>query len=365
MVVDDTPANLQLLQKMLQTGGYRVVVFPSGKLAMSAAARNQPDLILLDVTMPEMDGYEVCEQFKADAQLKDIPVIFISALNDISDKVRAFAVGGVDYVTKPFRIEEVLARVRTHLSLCAARRELKKQNEILQENIHLREVVEQISRHDLKGPMTAFINVPEMLMSASNLEPDQRELLELLSKSARRLLDMIHRSLDLYKMEVGTYQYTPVMVNILRVVRDVFRELKGLAERKNLTFKLQLDEQPVKEGAVYEISGEEFLFFSIFSNLIKNAVEASPADGVVTVSLTTTVRPTVSIHNFGVIPEQIRSRLFERYVTFGKERGTGLGIFSAHLMIKTMSGELSFTSDEAHGTTMNVIMNPAPPAPKN
>ena len=117
LVVDDTPANLQVLAGMLKDRGYKVRPVPSGKLALLAAHRDPPDLILLDINMPEMNGYEVCERLKADGILKGIPVIFISALTEQLDKVKAFALGGVDYLTKPFQMEELHARVETHLKL--------------------------------------------------------------------------------------------------------------------------------------------------------------------------------------------------------------------------------------------------------
>jgi two-component system NtrC family sensor kinase len=117
LIVDDTPANLRLLSQMLAEHGYQVRPVPDGPLALAAARAEPPDLILLDVRMPEMNGYEVCEHLKGDAQTRDIPIIFISALDATQDKVRAFAVGGVDYVTKPFQAAEVLARVETHLAL--------------------------------------------------------------------------------------------------------------------------------------------------------------------------------------------------------------------------------------------------------
>src|SRR5437868_7615064 len=117
LVVDDAPANLQVLSGMLKDRGYKARPVPSGKLALQAARRDPPDLILLDINMPEMNGYEVCERLKADDQLKGIPVLFISALNEQLDKVRAFVLGGVDYLTKPFQMEELQARVETHLKL--------------------------------------------------------------------------------------------------------------------------------------------------------------------------------------------------------------------------------------------------------
>src|SRR5947209_3775517 len=128
LVVDDTPANLQVLAGMLKDRGYRVRPVPSGKLALLAAGRDPPDLILLDINMPEMNGYEVCEHLKADDNLKGIPIIFISALTEPLDKVKAFAIGGVDYLTKPFQMEELHARVETHLKLRRLQIELEETN---------------------------------------------------------------------------------------------------------------------------------------------------------------------------------------------------------------------------------------------
>jgi phosphoserine phosphatase RsbU/P len=128
LVVDDTPANLQVLAGMLKDRGYRARPVPGGKLALSAARRDPPDLILLDINMPEMNGYEVCEHLKADDSLKGIPIIFISALTEQLDKVKAFATGGVDYITKPFQMEELHARVETHLKLRRLQLELEETN---------------------------------------------------------------------------------------------------------------------------------------------------------------------------------------------------------------------------------------------
>ncbi len=147
MVVDDTPANLKLLEQMLGGQNYRVLGFPRGVMALRAAALNAPDLILLDIDMPEMDGFEVCRRLKADETLKDIPVLFISALIETEDKVKAFFVGGVDYVTKPFQFEEVHARVKTHLRLRWMQRELERHNHQLEDLVQ--EKVSEISNSQL------------------------------------------------------------------------------------------------------------------------------------------------------------------------------------------------------------------------
>ncbi|MFS8116940.1 MAG: response regulator [Microcoleus sp.] len=136
LVVDDTPENLRLLAGILSEKGYKVRPVPNGKLAVSAAQKMPPDLVLLDVMMPEMDGYEVCQQLKNSEITKNIPVIFISAINDVMDKVKAFEVGGVDFITKPFQVEEVLARIETHLKICSLQQSLQEKNQDLATAIH-------------------------------------------------------------------------------------------------------------------------------------------------------------------------------------------------------------------------------------
>ncbi len=137
LIVDDTPANLRLLSQMLAEHGFQVRPVPAGALALAAVQAEPPDLILLDIRMPEMSGYEVCEHLKADARTAEIPIIFISALDAVRDKVKAFAAGGVDYVTKPFRVEEVLARVETHLSLRKLQKRLQDANRRMERELTL------------------------------------------------------------------------------------------------------------------------------------------------------------------------------------------------------------------------------------
>lgn len=136
LIVDDTPTNLRLLSQILQHDGYKVRAVSDGEHALKAVASKPPDLILLDIMMPEMDGYEVCRRLKADPQAREIPIVFISALNESLDKVRAFTVGGVDYIIKPFQAEEVLARVHTHMTLHELQRRLQETNDRLTAQNH-------------------------------------------------------------------------------------------------------------------------------------------------------------------------------------------------------------------------------------
>jgi len=168
------------------------------------------------------------------------------------------------------------------------------------------------------------------------------------------MLEMINRSSDLYKMEQGTYQLNPVPVNLVKIVLQVFHEFETLAKGKRIRCSLLINKNPASGQSIFEVVGEDFLFFSILSNLIKNAIEASPEQNEVLVMLEDSPNFTISVKNRGVIPVQIRERLFQRYATYGKEGGTGLGVYSASLMGKTLGGNLTFTSTESDGTTFLV-----------
>lgn len=145
LVVDDTKENLRILVEALGGEGYKVRPALSGRIALEAARKEVPDLILLDILMPGMDGYQVCEALKADARLRDVPVIFISALDEVADKIKGFRAGGVDYISKPFQTEEVLARVETHLTLRALQKDLEEKNESLRKlNRDLQQALDEI-----------------------------------------------------------------------------------------------------------------------------------------------------------------------------------------------------------------------------
>jgi len=189
MVVDDTPANLRLLDNVLRERGYQVFAFRNGDLALTAARRNPPDLILLDVNMPEMNGYEVCERLKADSTVQDVPVIFISAMNETMDKVRAFSTGGVDYVSKPFQVEEVEARVQTHLKLHRLQRELA------EHNIRLQELVKEQVREITNAQMAIIFAMARMAESRDDETGKHSERVRRYCVSLARGLQSTHPDL--------------------------------------------------------------------------------------------------------------------------------------------------------------------------
>jgi two-component system sensor histidine kinase/response regulator len=232
LVADDTPANLRLLFQMLTEQGYKVRPVPDGQWALRAARSTPPDLILLDIRMPKMDGYQVCEQLKADEQTRDIPVLFLSALGEKEDKVKAFSVGGLDYITKPFQVEEVLARVRTHLALRALQNELETANErLVRSNAELRARNEELDAfvhtvaHDLKSPLAIVAGYAEVLaLTYEEMEPEEIEqILGTTTQMARKLARIVDNLLLLARARKEDATILPLCM--AEIVADALERL--------------------------------------------------------------------------------------------------------------------------------------------
>jgi len=356
LVVDDTPANLRLLAGILTEQRYNVRPVKNGKLALWAArGTTPPDLVLLDILMPEMDGYEVCEKLKADERTRDIPVIFLSALDDVRNKIKAFSAGGVDYITKPFQEEEVLARVETHLNQRRMQRRLEEQNKALIEAARLREDVERITRHDLKTPLNALIGFPRIMMTDDNISAKQLEYLKIIEESGMILLDMINLSLDMFRMERGMYQFQPAPVDVLQIIRRIMKDTEPAVMVKRLSIEILINGKSAGNEEGFSVQGEELLCYSMLANLIKNASEASPQGERITVGLADEEgMAVISIHSRGAVPGDIRGRFFDKYVTSGKESGTGLGTYSARLIAETQGGSIHLETSEEKGTTVTI-----------
>ena len=242
LVVDDTPANLQLLSGMLKDCGYKVRPALNGELALQAARHSPPDLILLDITMPGLSGYEVAEQLKQDEKLQKIPIIFISALTETLDKVRAFTVGGVDYVTKPFQYEEVAARVETHLKIRRLQADLEQSNQGLQESNDelqrlqvLRDNLVHMIVHDMNSPLGAMIGFISLCESSDKIPAEVASYLAHALNAANSLAAMVRSMLDISKMEAGQLKLDRKDCDLTALAREIFTQFESL--RKNRRFE--------------------------------------------------------------------------------------------------------------------------------
>ena len=228
LVVDDTPENLHVVVRLLQRQGYRVRPAPTGKHALTSAQKEPPDLILLDIMMPDMDGFEVCRRLKADERTRDIPVIFISALDEGLDKATAFSVGGVDYVTKPFQAEEVLSRVYTHLTLHQMRRSLQEKNEILQQQNAELDAFAHTVAHDLQTPLSIIAGYTQLLLpgNPTNTTADLALIGESSYRAAQKASSIIQNLLLLASVRKEQVTLHPLqMAGIIEQVRERLHSL--------------------------------------------------------------------------------------------------------------------------------------------
>ncbi len=349
LLVDDIPANLELLMSHLEKL-YVTPIAKDGARALERARLIQPDLILLDIQMPIMDGYETCHQLKQFEETKDIPVIFMSALSQPIDKVRGFQLGAVDYITKPIESTELHARISTHLTLSRMRKELQEKNKQLEENALRQKRVESILRHDLKSPLQAILCIPDLLRLDDACSDSQKELLSLLDQSAHNILDMVNSSLTLYKMEHGTYSVTFKKIDVISSIQKIIDTSKTHSKKISIKINAFNSDETLLSSAY--IGGEEALLYSLFSNLIKNAIEASHTNDTIVISVIEGENIVITITNSGAVPVDVRSTFFEEFSTSGKEFGTGLGTYSAKLITEALKGSISLDSSVDEQTTI-------------
>lgn len=356
LAVDDTPENLDVVKSVLAPD-YAVKAAVNGKMALKIARAQSPDLILLDIMMPEMDGYEVCKRLKADRATRDIPVIFLTALNQVGDEARGFKLGAVDFIAKPVVPAIVRARVKTHLALSEARKKLENHNLALIEAAQLREDVEHITRHDLKSPLNAIIGVPQYLLGQCRFTESQKSLVLGIEQAGLRMLEMINMSLDLFKMENGAYLFAPEPVDIYELLQKVFGDIESSAQKKQLELRILIDGRPAGKDRGAVAMAEPLLCYSMFANLCKNAIEASGEGDLFSINIVGGQKTEIVFDNAGEVPESIRDTFFEKFVTKGKDYGTGLGTYSARLMAETQNGEISLDTSAPGRTRIRVVLD--------
>ena len=356
LVVDDEKSNIDLLVHTLMPD-YQTLVAKSGPEALQKAFDLPLDIILLDIMMPGMNGFEVLQRLKEEETTREIPVIFLTAMSNYEDESFGIKLGAADYIKKPFNPEVVKVRIQNQLEICRAREELKEQNRLLQENMQLREQIEAITRHDLKAPLNAVIGLPELIfMDGENLTPDQVENVQMIKESGYKMLNMINRSLDMYKMEKGSYEFTPQAVDLTRVLENLIREYAPVGDKKKIALAMEYPEDIGQDDKICAYA-EELLCYSLLSNLLNNAIEAGIPGETILLDLSGQENEVcVCIRNRQPIPEEIRESFFDKHVTRGKSSGTGLGTYSAWLMTWNMNGRIEFASSQEQGTSVCVFL---------
>ncbi len=343
LIVDDNPENVRILGAAIKSIDCNLSVALSGEAALDMIEEEMPSLILLDVMMPNLSGFEVCERLKNNPKTKDIEIIFITAAVNLEEELRGLGLGAIDYIHKPISVPIVQAKVQFHLELIISKQELQLKNEALAEVNRLRDDIERITQHDLKSPLTAIMCYSEMMMEDDDIPEEKKQrFLKSIYDAGNTILFMVNNSLDLYKMEVGTYEYTPKLIPLNDVIKNVIKDLHVLATSKQL--KIDIEQFENKD---FETFAEKHLSYSLFANLLRNAIEASPNNGVITIKMFYENKQSViSITNSGAVPEVIRATFFDKYATSGKKNGNGLGTYSAKLMAETQLGTIGMRTND-------------------
>jgi signal transduction histidine kinase len=351
MIVDDNPTNLKMLQEVMQARNYRVLVLVDSKMVFNAVTQDRPDLILLDINMPGMNGFEVCEQLKADESLREIPVIFITALAETANQVKAFAVGGVDFVTKPIQVEEVQARVETHLTICRQKRELQDSYNKLRELETLRDNLVHMIVHDMRSQLMIVLGRLNMTQKLSLPEKAASNLTSALG-AANWLAEMVSSLLDVSKMEAGQMLLEMAEINLNHLVRETFQEIEPLQGQRQLNL--------ISAGEMPALVGDTILIRRVIQNLIVNAIKFTDREtGVITVSIDgtaeNTIRVSVADNGPGILPEY-QEKVFDKFYQIdarkqGQARSTGLGLTFCKLAVEAHHGQIGLESQAGRGST--------------
>lgn len=330
LIVDDTPANLSVLVETLGGAGYRLMVAEDGEEALAQTAQTVPDLILMDVMMPGIDGFETCRRLKASDRTKDVPVLFMTALNETADKVKAFAAGAVDYLSKPIEHDEALARVRTHLTLRRLRREL-------QEQLAVKERFMRIASHDLRNPLFLVLMAGASARRHPDLPADVLRHLDNICESATQMRRIVDTFLELRAPEASTAGMGRVDLNLLG--EAVARLHTHSAERKQISMATAFT------PALPLARAEAMPAYQAFTNLVSNALKFTPPGGRVEIATradSTRVRAEVRDTGPGV-PAAERTMLFQEYARLsprptGGEESNRLGLAIVKHLVESQGG---------------------------
>jgi len=367
LIVDDTLANLELLSNMLKEYGYEARLAPNGKLALAAAQAEPPDLILLDIKMPQMDGFEVCKRLKADETLKDIPVIFITALNDTKDIVKAFSLGAVDYITKPFHIEEIQVRVRNHIKICNLQRQLHAQNQDLERKViertqdlakanarlqeldHLKDDFLRMLSFEIRTPVNGVLGIGELIIDLVPECEDSTQYINAFHDSSLRLRNLIEDTniiVNLNKLPLNGEAATSFSI-LLDKVRDSLPQIE-----------ISLDDHPALKSVF--ISGENNLLQKAMVTIINLATVFSQNKQHVQIKNSLEakfLRLELDIDNLGLSDEQC-TVFFEiesnvRAVSYAED--LGLAPVVAQSIISAFGGEMRIVKTEENCGYLEVL----------
>jgi len=358
LVVDDNPTNLGVIVDYLEDQEFEIITARDGEEGLEKAAYARPDIILLDIMMPGIDGFETCRLLKESELTNTIPVIFMTALASEEDKVRGFEMGAVDYITKPVQQREVLARVNTHLRIQEQSKQLKAQAEQLLALNASKDKFFSIVAHDLRGPFLPLLGNLELLadMADQFTTEEVKEMSVTSHRAAKRVADLLENLLQWSRIQMGRMEYLPERLNLSGIAQQTVELFGPIAQAKGIS--LQYD---IEDGL--KVYADDNMLRTVLRNFVSNALKFTNPQGTVTISARLTGKNIeISVADTGVgISEDALNKLFiigihNSTTGTAQEKGTGLGLIMCKEMVELNNGTVWIESIVGKGTTVKCTL---------
>lgn len=358
LIVDDVVSNVLLLKILLTNEKFQVCTANCGNMCIEQAKAEKPDLILLDVMMPDISGFDTAVILKKDPQTADIPIIFLTALNNPSDLVHGFQVGANDFLTKPFNKEELIVRVMHQITLVAAKRLIQQQNQELRATISNRDKMYSVIAHDLRSPMASIRMVLNLIVTTMSPDTIGQELYELLDKANREseeCHDLLDNLLKWTKSQTGRLNVVLQDLDLNDIIPGVVDIFEMIAQTKRIILEYKGTSEPMV------VRADNDMLKTVVRNFLSNAIKFSPEESVIEIMMTkegSFAKVSITDHGVGIAPERLDSIFHKGETTYGTsgEEGSGLGLQLCADFSRKIGGDVKVESKLGEGSTFSVFV---------
>ena len=358
LIVDDVVSNVLLLKILLANEKFQVCTASNGKDCIEISRKEHPDLILLDVMMPDLNGFDTAVILKKGEDTKDIPIIFLTALNTPQDLVHGFQVGASDFLTKPFNKEELVMRVTQQISLVAAKRIIEQQNQELRATLNNRDKMYSVIAHDLRSPMASIRMVLNLVVASASPETVGEEIYNLLDQANREseeVHDLLDNLLKWTKSQTGRLNVVKQELELNDIIPGVVEIFDNIAATKHIKLELKSESDSLK------VEADNDMLKTVVRNFLSNAIKFSPADSTIEITMTKEnefAKVSVRDHGVGIASDRLDSIFHKGETTYGTggEEGSGLGLQLCQDFARKNGGDCTVESVEGQGSTFSVLI---------
>ena len=358
LIVDDVMSNVLLLKILLTNEKFQVCTANCGKACIEQAKTEHPDLILLDVMMPDINGFDTAVIMKKDPELADIPIIFLTALNTPADLVHGFQVGASDFLTKPFNKEELVMRVMQQISLVAAKRIIEQQNRELKATLSNRDKMYSVIAHDLRSPMASIRMVLNLVVQSASEEtvgPELYALLDQANRESEEVHDLLDNLLKWTKSQTGRLNVVVQDLDLNDIVPGVVEIFEMIAQTKQIKLDLQRSAEPLV------VHADNDMLKTVVRNFLSNAIKFSPENSTIEITMAREgdfAKVSVRDHGVGIAADRLATIFHKGETTYGTggEEGSGLGLQLCQDFARKNGGDCTVESVEGEGSTFSVLI---------